>query len=104
MAAWIAVFSAPGMDLVAHAVEVTESSVASMLAGTLVLSIVACASLGWLALAWVRKAYLAKAISDRSLGLDALWLFFGAIYAAEFAGQWPALPRVGVRGVGALTP
>jgi hypothetical protein len=96
MAAWLAVFSAPGMELVVHAVEVTRLSVAWMLAGTLVMSIVACASLGWLALAWVRKAYLAKSISDRSLGLDAFWLFFAAIYSAEFAVQGPAWLVVGV--------
>ena len=89
MAAWFAVFSAPGTELVVHAVEATQSSIEWVLAGTLVLSIVACASLGWLVLAWVRKAYLAKAISDRSLGLDAFWLFFAAIYSAEFAVQGP---------------
>ena len=96
MAAWFAVFSAQGIELVVHAVEVTRSSVAWILAGTLVLSIVACASLGWLALAWVRKAYLAKSISDRSLGLDAFWLFFAAIYSAEFAVQGPSWLLVGV--------
>jgi len=96
MAAWFAVFSAPGIELVVHAVEATRSSVAWMLAGILVLSIVACASLGWLALAWVRKAYLAKSISDRSLGLDAFWLFFAAIYSAEFAVQGPSWLLVGV--------
>jgi len=96
MAALLAVFSAPGTELVVHAVEATRSSVAWMLAGTFILSIVACASLGWIVLAWVRKAYLAKAISDRSLGLDAFWLFFAAVYAAEFAVQGPLWLLVGV--------
>jgi len=96
MAAWFAVFSAPGTELVVHAVEATQSSIEWMLAGTLVLSIVACASLGWFVLAWVRKAHLAKAISDRSLGLDAFWLFFAAYNSAEFAVQGPLWLLVGV--------
>ena len=96
MAAWFAVFSTPGTELVVHAVEATRLSLGWMLGGVLVLSIVACAALGWLVLAWVRNAYLAKTISDRSLGLDALWLFFAAYFSVAFVVQGPGWLLVGV--------
>jgi hypothetical protein len=37
--------------------------------------------LGWWLLQRLRRAYLRKAINDRTLALDALWLYFAACYA-----------------------
>jgi hypothetical protein len=96
MGAWLAIFSAPGIDLFVHAAEATRSSVYWFLLGALVVTIAAGSALGWLALAWVRRAYLAKAISDRSLGLDALWLFFAAFFATVFAMYGPLWLLTGV--------
>ena len=93
MAAWLAFFEGRGVDRV---VESTRLSFAWMVAGTFVLSVIAFAPLAWLVLAGVRRAYLAKAISDRSLALDAFWLFFAACYAAAFAVQGPTWLLVGV--------
>ncbi|GLI36803.1 hypothetical protein KI811_17730 [Geobacter hydrogenophilus] len=39
------------------------------------------AVLGWFALQWVRRRYLAKGTNDQSLILDALWLLFGITYS-----------------------
>lgn len=50
-------------------------------------------SIGWIALQWLRKRYLAKKANDQSLILDALWLFFGICYSVglSFEGsQWIA--------------
>ena len=43
MVAWLAIFSEPGVELVVQVVELTQWSLGWLLAGTLVLSIVACA-------------------------------------------------------------
>ncbi len=85
MAAWFAVFSAPGIALVDQAIEATRWSAGWLLLGLLLVSIVASVPLGWLVLAAVKKAYLAGKISDRSLGLDAFWLFFAAYFSIQFA-------------------
>lgn len=43
------------------------------------------AVLGWFALQWIRRRYLAKGINDQSLILDALWLLFGISYSIGLA-------------------
>ena len=45
--------------------------------------------LGWGLLIWMRSAYQRKAVSDQSLGVDALWLVFAAFYAAMLALAGP---------------
>ena len=85
MAAWFAVFSVPGMKLFVQGAETTGWSVIWFLLAALLVTIAAGCALGWIALAGVRRAHLAKAISDRSLGFDSLWLFFAAYFATVFA-------------------
>ena len=43
------------------------------------------AVLGWFALQWIRRRYLAKGMNDQSLILDALWLLFGISYSIGLA-------------------
>jgi hypothetical protein len=53
-------------------------------------------ALAWLALGGLKRVYLAKAISDRSIGLDALWLFFASYFTMQFALQGQAWLLTGV--------
>jgi len=96
MAAWFAVFSAPGMKLFVQGAETTGWSVIWFLVAALLVTVAAGCALGWLALAGVRRAHLAKAISDRSLGFDSLWLFFAAYFATVFAVFGPLWLLTGV--------
>src|SRR5262245_3293935 len=45
---------------------------------------------GWLALRWVGARYQKKRISDQSITLDAIWLFFGFTHAIGLAFEAPA--------------
>ncbi len=38
---------------------------------------------GWALLRWIAVRYERKKLSDQSLAIDALWLFFGVVYAIE---------------------
>lgn len=53
--------------------------------GLIVTGLAAFAALGWLLLQWIRTGYESKKISDQSLTLDSLWLFFGIAYSIELA-------------------
>ncbi len=48
------------------------------------------AVLGWVALIWIRKSYLAKQTNEQFLTSGALWLLFGVVYAINlvFEGVW----------------
>ena len=74
------------------------------------------AIIGWFALLWIRRRYVAKKANDQSLILDALWLLFGISYAiglafegapwvlsgiAAFAG-YKAMVRLGFRIIAPL--
>lgn len=48
------------------------------------------AVLGWFALQWIRRRYLAKGMNDQSLILDALWLLFGISYSIGLAFEGAA--------------
>jgi len=48
------------------------------------------AVLGWFALQWIRRRYLAKGMNDQSLILDALWLLFGITYSIGLAFEGAA--------------
>lgn len=48
------------------------------------------AVLGWFALQWIRRRYLAKGMNDQSLILDALWLLFGVSYSIGLAFEGAA--------------
>jgi len=45
---------------------------------------------GWLALRWIGARYQKKRISDQSIILDAIWLFFGFTHAIGLAFEAPA--------------
>ncbi|MGH8729964.1 MAG: hypothetical protein ACREV9_17790, partial [Burkholderiales bacterium] len=47
---------------------------------TLVLSLAGFGAIGWALARWIARAYRQKTLSDQSLMLDALWLFFASYY------------------------
>jgi hypothetical protein len=96
MAAWLALFSAPSKDFFIRAADAAGWPAVWLLVGALVGAPVAVGVLGWFALGWLRKAYLAKTISDRSIGIDALWLFFAFYYSDQFVLLGPLWLSTGV--------
>ena len=92
MTVWIVTFASPLKDLTFRLAEATPGGWAGwlLLAASLVLGIAAAAWAGWMVLRWIRKATLAKVISDRTLVVDALWLFFASYYAMQFVVQGQA--------------
>jgi hypothetical protein len=96
MAAWLALFSAPSKDFFIRAADAAGWPAVWLLVGALVGAPVVVGVLGWFALGWIRKAYLAKTISDRSIGIDALWLFFAFYYSNQFVLLGPLWLSTGV--------
>jgi hypothetical protein len=96
MAAWLALFSAPSKEFFIRAADVAGWPAVWLLVGALAGAPVVVGVLGWFALGWLRKAYLAKTISDRSIGLDALWLFFAFYYSNQFVLLGPLWLATGV--------
>jgi len=45
---------------------------------------------GWLALRWIGARYQKKRVSDQSITLDAIWLFFGLAHSIGLAFEGPA--------------
>lgn len=86
MVSWFAVFSAAGTRLVLQIVD-SKWALVWLLLGALLVVMALSATVGWTLLSAVKRAYLARTISDRTLGLDALWLFFASYFAAQFAVQ-----------------
>lgn len=89
MTAWIVTFTSPLKNLIYRLANATPGGWAGwlLLAGSLVLGIAAAAWTGWMVLRWIKRATLAKTISDRTLVVDALWLFFASYYAMQFVVQ-----------------
>lgn len=89
MTAWILTFSSPLKDLIYRLADATPGGWAGwlLLAGSLLLGLAAAAGAGWTVLHWIKKATLAKAISDRTLVVDAVWLYFASYYAMQFVLQ-----------------
>lgn len=52
--------------------------VAMMIPGFLVFAV-----LGWMVLAWIRRRYQAKQISDQSVTIDAIWMMFAVAHAVN---------------------
>lgn len=59
------------------------------------------AILGWFALQWIRRRYLAKGMNDQSLILDALWLLFGITYSVGLVFEGAAWILSGLVAFGA---
>jgi hypothetical protein len=91
----LAVFTTKGAALVDRAAAVSGVGVQWLLPAILILALVVFAAVGWWVLRRIRRAYLRKTVNDRSLMLDALWLFFGSIYAMLYAAAglaWVVVP------------
>ena len=98
VAAWVAIFAAPSREFIVRLAGSTAGGWAGWLAlgGSIVLGLVAAVGAGWLALRAIRNAYLAKSISDRTLVIDALWLFFAGFFSMQFVLEGQAWLLSGV--------
>jgi len=94
--AWFLIFTERATAFVVDSAVATRLSVYWLLLAALMAVIALSGLIGWLVLSRVRKAYLAKRLSDRSLDLDALWLIFASYFAMQFALQGAAWLIVGV--------
>lgn len=58
--------------------------------GLIIVGFIVAGPIGWALLQWIRHRYEHKQISDQSIILDAIWLFFGVSYAIPlvFEGPW----------------
>ncbi len=81
----LALLTDDGAALLAHAAELSGLGLPWLQIGSLVSSVALFGLLGWWSLQAIRRAWLRKAVNDRSLRLDALWLFFAGIYAMYYA-------------------
>ncbi len=61
-----------------------------MLAGLILIGAVLFGAGGWLTLRWIGARYEQKRISDQSITLDAIWLFFGIVHAVGLVFEGPA--------------
>jgi hypothetical protein len=89
VAFWVGVYTQPIKGFVFGLGKVITSRWGALgfLAALAAAGVAAAGLAAWLALGWVKRAYLAKAISDRSLTLDAFWIFFASYFAMQFALQ-----------------
>lgn len=61
-----------------------------VLAGLILIGAVVFGLGGWLTLRWIGARYEQKRISDQSITLDAIWLFFGIVHAVGLVFEAPA--------------
>jgi hypothetical protein len=71
---------AAGKASASTGLDVTVWIILALLIGFAIASVV-----GWATLTWVRRRYDAKIISDQSLVIDAIWLFFTVVNAVDIA-------------------
>ncbi|MDH5341089.1 MAG: hypothetical protein OEW22_15000, partial [Rubrivivax sp.] len=98
VAFWFGLYTAPikGAVLGLAGGLSSRSSAVALLVALALLGITAAAVCAWLVLGWIRRAYVEKWVSDRSLALDAFWIFFAAYFSMQFALQGPAWLLSGV--------
>jgi len=87
IAAWTAIVASPFRELPLRLADATSGGWAGwlVLGAAFVVGIVASVVAAWLAARWIRSATLAGTLSDRTLAIDALFLFFAAFFAMVLA-------------------
>lgn len=81
----LALLTDAGAVLLESAATISGLQLQWLLLAALMLSIALFALLGWALLRMIRRAWLRRTVSEHSLRLDALWLFFAALYAMYYA-------------------
>ena len=86
MGAWLGFFASPLKDLTIALAGATRGGWAGwlFLVVAIVFAIAASVAAAWLIVRWIRGATLAGTVSDRTLAVDALFLFFATWYAMQF--------------------
>jgi hypothetical protein len=56
--------------------------------------------LGWVALAWIRRGYDAKRLSDQSITIDSIWLLFTVYHCIDLEVEWKGWAFVGLLSFG----
>jgi hypothetical protein len=95
------VFQDVSVDAIASASAAFDVSVRTALFGYLLLLCIVTslvfAMLGWGVMAWIRRGYRRRTISEQSLAIDAVWALFVAFYAVGLGGaglRWSLAPLV----------
>jgi len=59
------------------------------------------AVVGWMALAWIRRRYQAKQISDESVTVDAIWMLFAVVHSIGLVFEHPLWALTSLAAFGA---
>ena len=59
------------------------------------------AAVGWMALAWIRRRYQAKQISDESVTVDAIWMLFAVVHSIGLVFEHPLWALTSLAAFGA---
>lgn len=59
------------------------------------------AAVGWMALAWIRRRYQAKHISDESVTVDAIWMLFAVVHSIGLVFEHPLWALTSLAAFGA---
>jgi len=83
IAAWTAIVASPFRELPLRLADATRGGWAGwlVLGAAFVVGVAASVVAAWLAARWIRSATLAGTLSDRTLAIDALFLFYAAFFA-----------------------
>jgi hypothetical protein len=86
MGAWLGFYASPLKDVTVALADATSGGWAGwlFLAAAIAFALAASVAGGWLILRWIRRATLASTVSDRTLAIDALFVFFATWYAMQF--------------------
>jgi hypothetical protein len=87
IAAWTAIVASPFRELPLRLADATHGGWAGwlVLGVAFVVGLAASVVAAWLAARWIRSATLAGTLSDRTLAIDALFLFYAAFFAMVLA-------------------
>jgi hypothetical protein len=86
MGAWLGFFASPLKELTIALAGATRGGWAGwlFLAAAIATAVAASVAAAWLIVRWIRSATLARTVSDRTLAIDALFVFFATWYAMQF--------------------
>lgn len=98
VAYWLALYTPPVQGAILDVAEAltSKAGVVALIVALAALGIAVAGAGAWFMLGWIRSAYANKRVSDRTLGLDAFWIFFASYFSMQFAAMGPPWLLAGV--------